>query len=166
MTRSTAELGPGQHEPAPVSSTPPCYPMQWDMGAGTEFGVSTRRSFSSTLPHLPPGGGGERGDPLLAWDSQKLDPRGKVREHGWGWPSWRGRNIPESALPPPGLAPSALEESDFPGNQGLSCRHCLPRNSSDLFVSPGSRSEPSFGREWEPWAPALQPGRHSSPAPS
>ena len=115
------ELGPGEHEPAPVSSTPPCYPMQRDMGAGTEFGVSTRRSFSSTLPHLSPGGGGERGDPLLAWDSQELDPRGKVREHGWGWPSWRGRNIPESALPPPGLAPSALEESDFPGNQGLSC---------------------------------------------
>ena len=25
------------------------------------------------------------------------------------------------------------------------CRHCLPGNPSDLFVSPGSRSEPSFG---------------------
>lgn len=150
MTGSTAELGPGQHgsEPAPESSTPACYPMQWHMEAGTEFGVSTRRSFSSTLL-------GERGDPLLAWDFQELDPRGKVREHVWGWPSWRGRNIPESALLPLGLAPSALEEPDFPGNQGLSCRHCLPRNSSDLFVSPGSRSEPSFGREWEPWAPAL-----------
>ena len=65
VARSMAELGPRQHgsEPAPVSSTP-FDPMQRDMGAGTEFGVSTRRSFSLTLPHLPPGGGGKRGDPL------------------------------------------------------------------------------------------------------
>lgn len=64
MTRSTAELGPGQHgsEPSPVSSTP-FDPVQWDMGAGTEFGVSTRRSFSLTLPHLPPGGGGREVTP-------------------------------------------------------------------------------------------------------
>lgn len=114
--------------------------------------------FLRPSPTFSPGEGGERGDPLLAWDSQELDPRGKVREHVWGWPSCRGRNIPESALLPPGLAPSALEEPDFPGNQGLSW------NSSDLFVSPGSRSEPSFGREWELWAPALQSGGHFSPA--
>ena len=57
MARSTAELGPRQHgsEPAPVSSTP-FDPMQRDMGAGTEFGVSTRRSFSSTLPPPSPRG--------------------------------------------------------------------------------------------------------------
>lgn len=138
VTGSTAELGPGQHgsEPAPESSTP-ASPHAVGHGGVTEFGVSTRRSFLDPPPPSPQKVG-ERGDPLLAWDFQELDPRGKVREHVWI--QLEGRNIPESALLPPGLAPSALEEPDFPGNQGLSCRHCLPRNSSDLFQVLRSRS--------------------------
>lgn len=145
-----AELGvePGQHgsEPVPIGSTPHCYTLHWDMGAGTELGVTVRRSLSLSLALLhsmfPLGEVGREASPS-AWGSQAQDTRGRICRAGLGKARGRGRGIFQKIPPSPQALLSLLSKSlaflevKDSAAEELVRPVCVPRNQARVKLLEG-----------------------------
>lgn len=115
-------------EPAPISSPPHCCPTQGNVGRGLKMGSQQGSPSPGPLPSCTP---------CSLWAGDQLSPS-----------AWRdGGGIVQKS--PSSARPRSL--CSLRVWLSWKSRTQLPRNSSDLFGSQGTRPEPSFWRGWDHW---------------